>query len=81
MREDCTICHRSHGSVHDDLLVARTPWLCQRCHQTQFHPSTAFSGTGVPPRGASQSVLLKDCMNCHDQVHGSNHPSGLRQTR
>jgi hypothetical protein len=26
-------------------------------------------------------VLGKNCMNCHTEVHGSNHPSGARQTR
>ena len=82
--EDCSLCHRPHGSPHPALLVARTPWLCQQCHLAQFHPSTAYSGTGLPgdtrPSGA-QSLLAKNCMNCHAQVHGSNHPSGARQTR
>lgn len=79
--EDCTDCHRPHGSNHRDLLTARTPWLCQQCHQAQFHPSTAESGTGIPPRGASQQLLGRDCTNCHSQVHGSNHPSGSRLSR
>lgn len=81
VREDCTNCHTPHGSVHENLLTARTPWLCQQCHLAQFHPSTAYSGTGVPPAGAAQQLLLKSCMNCHGQVHGSNHPSGERWTR
>jgi predicted CXXCH cytochrome family protein len=25
--------------------------------------------------------LGKQCMNCHVQVHGSNHPGGVRMTR
>lgn len=84
VREDCTHCHQPHGSVHRDLLTQRTPFLCQQCHIAQFHPSTALSGTGLPgsdlPSG-SQSLLGRDCMNCHVQVHGSNHPSGVGQTR
>lgn len=84
VREDCTICHRPHGSVHDNLLKNRQPWLCQQCHLAQFHPSTAYSGTGLPgaatPSGAQQ-LLGKSCLNCHSQVHGSNHPSGVRRTR
>lgn len=84
VREDCSICHRPHGSVHPSLLVNRGPWLCQQCHDAQFHPSTAYSGTGLPgdalPSGAQQ-LLGKNCMNCHSQVHGSNHPSGPRLTR
>ncbi len=83
-REDCTICHQPHGSVHESLLKNRAPWLCQQCHLAQFHPSTAYSGTGLPgptvPSGAQQ-MLGKNCMNCHSQVHGSNHPSGPRKTR
>lgn len=84
VREDCTTCHRPHGSVHPGMLKARAPFLCQQCHLAQFHPSTAYSGTGLPgdaiPSGAQQ-LLGKNCMNCHSQVHGSNHPSGVRKTR
>lgn len=83
-REDCLQCHQPHGSVHRDLLTHRTPFLCQQCHMAQFHPSVALSGTGLPgestPSGSS-SMLGRDCMNCHTQVHGSNHPSGVGQTR
>jgi len=84
VREDCTLCHQPHGSVHQALLKQRSPWLCQQCHLVQFHPSTAYSGTGLPtgviPSGAQQ-LLGKNCLNCHSQVHGSNHPSGVRKTR
>ena len=84
VREDCTHCHQPHGSVHRELLTQRTPFLCQQCHMGQFHPSAALSGTGFPgddiPSG-SRSLIGRDCMNCHVQVHGSNHPSGVGQTR
>lgn len=84
VREDCSNCHRPHGSTQAALLKARVPWLCQECHLAQQHPSTAYSGTGLPgsatPSGAQQ-ILGKGCVNCHSQVHGSNHPSGVRQTR
>ncbi len=80
-REDCSNCHVPHGSIHTPLLKARAPWLCQECHLAQNHPSTAYSGTGIPPRGAAQQVLANGCLNCHSQVHGSNHPSGARKTR
>lgn len=84
VREDCSICHKPHGSVHASLLKNRGPWLCQQCHLAAQHPSTAYSGTGLPgatkPSGAQQ-MLGKNCMNCHSQVHGSNHPSGVRKTR
>jgi DmsE family decaheme c-type cytochrome len=81
VREDCTNCHVPHGSNYAKLLNARQPWLCQQCHSANFHPSGVYSGTGVPPAGADQRILGKACLNCHAQVHGSNHPSGIRLTR
>ncbi|MHB1272599.1 MAG: DmsE family decaheme c-type cytochrome [Rhodanobacter sp.] len=84
VREDCTICHKPHGSVNASLLKSRVPWLCQQCHLAQYHPSTAYNGTGLPgatlPSGAQQ-MLGQGCLSCHSEVHGSNHPSGVRKTR
>ncbi len=81
VQENCSNCHQPHGSVHEPMLKARGPWLCQQCHVAAFHPSTAYSGSGIPPSGAAQQMLSKDCLNCHTKVHGSNHPSGVRLTR
>ncbi len=81
VREDCTNCHTPHGSNYENLLVARQPWLCQQCHASARHPSTVYSGDGIPPDGADERILGKQCLNCHSQVHGSNHPSGARFTR
>ncbi len=81
VREDCSNCHQAHGSNHAPLLTGRGPWLCQQCHNAWNHPSIANSGTGVPPQGASPQVLAGQCLNCHNQIHGSNHPSGMRWTR
>jgi len=80
-REDCSTCHQSHGSNYAPLLNGRGPWLCQQCHDAWNHPSTAYSGTGLPPGGAAPQVLASQCLNCHNQVHGSNHPSGPGFTR
>ena len=79
--EDCTNCHTPHGSNHRGLMAARTPFLCQQCHLAAFHPSNLESGAGLPPQGASSNVLGRDCVSCHTQVHGSNHPSGSGLTR
>jgi DmsE family decaheme c-type cytochrome len=83
-REDCANCHKPHGSVNASLLKQRSPYLCQQCHTEPQHPSTLYSGTGLPgattPSGAQQ-LLGKGCTNCHSEVHGSNHPSGVRKTR
>jgi DmsE family decaheme c-type cytochrome len=79
--EDCSLCHRPHGSVNERLLAARGPALCQQCHAAAFHPSVPFGSQGLPGGSANQNVLGKNCLNCHSQVHGSNHPSGARLTR
>lgn len=81
VREDCSSCHLPHGGIHDALLRQRPPQLCQQCHLAQFHPSTARSGTGLPPNGADPNLLGQSCMNCHTAVHGSNHPSSPGFTR
>lgn len=79
--EDCALCHKPHGSVHDRLLTTRGPALCQQCHSAAFHPSVPYGGETLSTGSASQNVLGKNCLNCHSQVHGSNHPSGARLTR
>lgn len=79
VEEDCSICHEAHGTVNEHLLSSRGPFLCQQCHSAAFHPSRAFSGDDV--FAANKNVVAKNCMNCHSQVHGSNHPSGAYLTR
>lgn len=79
--EDCATCHNPHGSVHDRLLTARGPALCQQCHSAAFHPSLPYGSEGLGSNGMNQNVAGKNCMNCHSEVHGSNHPSGARLTR
>jgi len=69
VREDCLTCHRAHGSNYPQMLQARVTQLCQSCHQQGRHQTLP----GVP---ASIWVGNKACLNCHMQVHGSNHPSG-----
>lgn len=81
VRESCLNCHSAHGSAHRGMLERRGPQMCQECHSAAFHPSTQPGGEGVPPTGASTSMLQRNCMNCHTDVHGSNHPSGAGQTR
>ncbi|MEH6636072.1 MAG: DmsE family decaheme c-type cytochrome [Halioglobus sp.] len=79
--EDCALCHRPHGAVNDRLLTARSPALCQQCHAAAFHPSVPYGSEGLPSGSSNQNLLGKSCLNCHSQIHGSNHPSGARLTR
>jgi hypothetical protein len=36
---------------------------------------------GLPGASPNRNLLMKNCLNCHTEVHGSNHPSGVRFTR
>lgn len=69
VREDCLACHKPHGSNYPQMLQARVTQLCQSCHQQGRHQTVA----GVP---ASIWVGNRACLNCHQNIHGSNHPSG-----
>ncbi len=80
VREDCTICHTPHGANETRLLKTRAPFLCQQCHMASAHPSTLYSRANIPP-AAGHQLFVKACLNCHSQVHGSNHPSGTRNMR
>lgn len=79
--EDCTLCHVPHGSNHGWLLNRRAPLLCQQCHSQAGHTSFALTPGSLPSGTASGYLLGKSCANCHSQVHGSNHPSGVKLMR
>lgn len=79
--EDCGLCHNPHGSNQPGMLTQRAPLLCQGCHSQSGHPSVAFDSSGLPDGMPSQFLLGQSCLNCHSQVHGSNHPSGSRLMR
>jgi DmsE family decaheme c-type cytochrome len=72
VRESCINCHEPHGANNQRSLASRTPFLCQRCHVATRHPSTLYDS----PDLASNRLFNRSCLNCHSQVHGSNHPSG-----
>ncbi|TCN80768.1 DmsE family decaheme c-type cytochrome [Shewanella fodinae] len=74
--EDCTSCHNPHGSVNDNLLKQKAPQLCQQCHVDDGHASRVVSQPGVDAFGGGRS-----CLNCHSQIHGSNHPAGSNFSR
>ncbi len=72
VREDCLNCHDPHGSNNPQVLAGKLPFLCQRCHITTRHPSTLYDS----PDLGSNRLFNRSCVNCHSQIHGSNHPSG-----
>lgn len=79
--EDCTLCHDAHGSNHAAMLKQRPPLLCQQCHMPSGHPGVAYTSDAFDDGFQSRFLLGAACSNCHEQVHGSNHPSGVTLTR
>ena len=74
--EDCTTCHDPHGSNNERMLVAKTPFLCQRCHVTSRHPPTVYEGYTLNNSTNANKIYGRSCVVCHQQIHGSNAPSG-----
>ena len=72
-RENCVTCHDPHGSNNERMLVAKLPILCQKCHIHSRHPATIYDQNQINNR--SNRVTGRSCVNCHQMVHGSNHPT------
>jgi DmsE family decaheme c-type cytochrome len=75
VRENCATCHDPHGSSNDRMLVVRMPMLCQRCHVATRHPASIYDNNAITVN-KSNRMFGRSCVNCHSNVHGSNHPSG-----
>lgn len=71
--ESCATCHDPHGSNNERMLVAKQPMLCQRCHIVSRHPATIYDATNAK---TSNRAFGRSCVQCHQQIHGSNHPAG-----
>jgi predicted CXXCH cytochrome family protein len=74
--ESCTTCHDPHGSNNERMLVSKQPFLCQRCHVTSRHPPTVYDGFVLKNSSNANKIFGRACVACHQQIHGSNAPSG-----
>ncbi len=75
VEENCGTCHAPHGSRHTKLLTAKTPNLCQDCHDWSRHPGTPYdNGDGFTQGSPREYLVARDCLNCHSNIHGSNAP-------
>ena len=74
VNENCVDCHDPHGSTRAAMLKLSPPRLCQQCHIETRHPTEARLA-------GNKFVIGRSCMQCHANVHGSNHPSGFALTR
>ncbi len=83
VRENCLNCHNAHGSNHDKLLTVARPFSCQQCHGNTNHQGPLYNAGQIFGGGAAPNsrALGRSCLNCHSQVHGSNHPAGARFQR
>ena len=72
----CVTCHDPHGSNNDRMLQAKQPYLCQRCHVTSRHPPTVYEGFLLQNSQNANKIFGRSCTVCHQQIHGSNAPSG-----
>ncbi|MBI1920275.1 MAG: DmsE family decaheme c-type cytochrome [Geobacter sp.] len=77
VEENCLTCHTPHGAKSSKLLIQKRPNLCENCHNGR-HPGTPYDATAGFNGSASPSTKLKfvgrSCLNCHNQIHGSNAP-------
>ena len=74
VRESCANCHAAHGSNHRNLLTSKDSFLCLSCHSYGGH-------INLPRYNRVSNPYGMGCVNCHITTHGSNHPSGAKQTR
>jgi DmsE family decaheme c-type cytochrome len=72
----CVTCHDPHGSNNDRMVQAKQPYLCQRCHVTSRHPPTVYDGYVLGNSTNANKIYGRSCTVCHQQIHGSNAPSG-----
>ena len=85
--ENCANCHTPHGSNFTPLLISRSPWLCQSCHDGQHSSENpigrnaagnqaGFVGNPATGNAPSNQASGRGCLNCHSVIHGSNSPQG-----
>ncbi len=81
VEESCLNCHNPHGSRSVKLLNEKVPNLCQDCHDAAQHPGTMYDSDNnfrapvTSTSGPNTRFLARSCMNCHNEIHGSNAPA------
>ena len=53
--------------------MVRMPFLCQQCHIDSGHRGTNY---GVSDVALDEHAFSKGCLNCHGEIHGTNHVGG-----
>lgn len=82
--EDCGNCHNPHGTVAPNLLKVQAPFLCQSCHEATSHrggiPANAATGN-ISGSSGMGATYARGCLNCHQNIHGSNNHSNHGEAR
>jgi len=71
--EECSTCHRAHGSANNKLLRQPEPALCLRCHAGPHTRSSTFRSSGLILQ------YYTKCTSCHAQIHGSDRHEALHR--
>ena len=58
--DSCATCHDPHGSNNDRMLVAKLPFLCQRCHNHTRHPVDDLRQQGGAEQQPAVQPQLRD---------------------
>jgi len=79
--ENCANCHAPHGSNLAPMMLSRSPFLCQSCHDGPHASESPAGRNAAGNQGGfignpSANVTGRGCLNCHSQIHGSNSPNG-----
>ena len=70
--EDCTNCHKAHGSPNNPLLQVSQPFLCMQCH-SGHHGGASDQGT-LSSTEMKQAFYTR-CTDCHNSIHGTDIPT------
>ncbi len=81
--ENCANCHNPHGSNIAPMLISRSPFICQSCHDGPHSSENpigrnagGFQSGLASSVNPSSSATGRGCLNCHSVIHGSNSPNG-----
>jgi DmsE family decaheme c-type cytochrome len=81
----CQQCHGGTtphpGNVYSGASLPAGPAANVNANTTATNPVNPVTGTRLALSNPPVQVSNRGCTNCHSQIHGSNHPSGIYMLR